>query len=167
LAVLPALATPAEVPVAELERRLSAEGVEKLNTYLGAGGAAARVSLHHATARCELQAVSLTVRLARDSRSKVVEAHGDALRLAVGSCTGFVLALLDLDEVPKVCASVASWSVMQTVRELRRRMRAIDADEVLHSSPRGKACHAAYLYELQNTRVGLRAGPPSSAPAAR
>ncbi|HEX3140757.1 MAG TPA: hypothetical protein VHQ87_11925 [Rhizobacter sp.] len=163
MTLLPAFALAAEAPVAELERQLSVEGVEKVNAYLGASGSAARVSLHHATTRCELQAVSLTVRLARDGRSKVVDAHGESLRIAVGQCTGFVLALLDVSEVPKVCASLPSWTVMQTVRELRGRMRRIDADAVLRSSPRGKACHAAYLYELQNTRVGLRTGPPHSA----
>jgi hypothetical protein len=45
-------------------------------------------------------------------------------------------------------------------RELKRRMKSIDQHEVLRTSPRGRACRAAYLYELQNTRVGLQAGPP-------
>jgi hypothetical protein len=51
---------------------------------------------------------------------------------------------------------------MQTVRELRRRIAAIESDESLRSSPSGKSCRAAYAYELQNTRVILKSAPPSS-----
>jgi hypothetical protein len=43
-------------------------------------------------------------------------------------------------------------------------MKSLEADDMLYASPRGKACHAAYLYELQNTRVGLRVAPPRTAP---
>jgi hypothetical protein len=150
--------------VIDLEQRLSREGVEAVNAYLGANGSAALASLNRGTAQCELQAVSLSIRLTRGSHSKAVDAHGESLRLAVGRCTGFVLALLSPKEVPKFCASASSWTLMQTARELRRRMSAIDADAVLHASPRGKACRAAYLYELQNTRVGLQAGPARTAP---
>jgi hypothetical protein len=35
-------------------------------------------------------------------------------------------------------------------------MQAIDTEETLRSTERGKACRAAYLFEFQNTRVGLR-----------
>ncbi len=149
----------ADALVAELDQRWAADGVEKVNAYLIAHEAAALNPLRHSTARCELGAVSLSVRLARGDDRRATDAHAESLRIALGRCTGFVLALLALHEVPRFCSSSASWTIMQTVRELRRRMRSIEADAVLRASPRGKACSAAYLHELQTTRVGLRAGP--------
>jgi hypothetical protein len=96
-----------------------------------------------------------------------VDAHREAVRAAAGNCTGFVLALLTPREVPTFCASVSTWTVGQMARELRRRIRSIEADELLRSTQRGKACRAAYVYELNNTRVGLRVGPANSTPAAK
>lgn len=157
-AALPGPAAASDTLVADLERRLSREGVDEVNAYLGAPSSAPMASLTQSTVACDLQAVSLAVQLARGSGSKVVDAHREALRVAVGNCTGFVLALHSPKEVPKVCASVASWTVSQMARELRRRIKRIETDELLSASPRGKACRAAYLYELHNTRVGLRVG---------
>jgi hypothetical protein len=88
-----------------------------------------------------------------------VQAHREALRTAVGLCTAFVLDLATPEEVPRYCMSVAAWSVTQTARELRRRMAAIEADEALRTSPKGKACHAAYHHELHNTRIVLKSQP--------
>jgi hypothetical protein len=158
--LLPLAMVTSEALVTDLEQRLAADGVDKVNLYLIAPSSQTLSALNNGTAACDLQAVSLSVRLARGSRSKAVDAHHEALRLAVGSCTGFVLALLSPKEVPKICASASSWTITQTARELRRRMRSIEADEILRSSPRGKACSAAYLHELKNTRVGLRAQAP-------
>lgn len=157
-AVLPGRAMAAEMWLADLEQRLSRAGVDEVNQYLGASSSASLFSLGQSTAACDLQAVSLSVQLARGSGSKVVDAHKESLRAAVGSCTGFVLALHSPKEVPRVCASVASWTVSQMARELRRRIKSIEGDELLRTSLRGKACRAAYLYELHNTRVGLRVG---------
>lgn len=157
-AVWPGPVMTSQTLIADLEQRLSRQGVDEVNAYLGAPSSASMLDLNQRTADCDLQAVSLSVQLVRGSGSKAVNAHREALRVAVGRCTGFVLALLSLKEVPKICASVASWTIMQMARELRRRIRSIEASEVLRTSPRGKACRAAYLYELNNTRVGLRAG---------
>lgn len=164
-AVSSAPATASDALVVDLEQRVSAQGVDKVNEYLI--GSFAMVTLNDSTARCELPAVSLSIQLARGSRSKAVDAHREALRAAAGSCTGFVLALLSPKEVPTFCASVSTWTVTQMARELRRRIRSIEADELLRSTQRGKACRAAYLYELNNTRVGLRVGPANSAAASR
>jgi hypothetical protein len=59
-------------------------------------------------------------------------------------------------EVPRFCGSVSSWGAAQTARELRRRIAAIDGDELLRASRRGQTCRAAYVYELENTRVVVR-----------
>jgi hypothetical protein len=147
--------------VAELMQRLDREGVDEVNALLGSPTSASMLSLSESTAACDLQAVSLSAQLARGSGSgskAVVDAHRESLRAAVGSCTGFVLALHSPKELPRVCASVASWTVSQMARELRRRIKRIEGDALLSTSPRGKACRAAYLYELNNTRVGLRVG---------
>jgi len=164
-AVFPVAAIASDALVADLEQRLSRQGADKVNEYLS--GSFDMVALNESTARCELQAVSLSIQLARGSRSKAVDAHREALRAAAGSCTGFVLALLSPKEVPTFCASVSSWTVGQMARELRRRIKSIEGDELLRSTQRGKACRAAYLYELNNTRVGLRVGPAGSTPPAR
>lgn len=160
----PAIAFASNALVNDLEKRLAADGVDKLNVYLGVHAATHLIPLHQHTASCEFDAVSLSVQLARGGKSKggakVVDAHQDSLRAAVGNCPGFVLALLSPPEVPKVCASIDSWTVMQTVRELRQRIKRIETDESLITSTRGQACRAAYLYELKNTRVGLRARKP-------
>ncbi|MEO8153173.1 MAG: hypothetical protein ABI605_08900 [Rhizobacter sp.] len=166
-ALLPMAAAASDTLVTDLEQRLSRQGVDEVNAYLSAQGSATLSALYRSTASCDLQAVSLSIQLTRDHSSKVVDAHKESLRVALGHCTGFVLALLSPHEVPKLCSSVASWTVTQTARELRRRMRSIEADDTLRSSPRGKACHAAYLYELQNTRVGLRIGAPGMAPPSK
>jgi hypothetical protein len=159
-AVIPTLAVAADSFVPELEQRLASGSVEALNAHLVANASSALVPFNQRTAACELAAVSLSIRLSRSTNVKAAQAHNEALRAAVGKCTAFVLALASQQEVPKFCASVASWTVGQTVRELRRRMAAIETDEVLRTSQSGKSCRAAYLYELQNTRVVLRSAPP-------
>jgi hypothetical protein len=163
--VYPAAATASDALVADLEQRLSRQGADKVNEYLS--GSFDMVTLNESTARCELNAVSLSIQLARGSRSKAVDAHREAVRTAAGRCTGFVLALLTPREVPTFCASVSTWTVGQMARELRRRIRSLEADELLRSTQRGKACRAAYLYEFHNTRVGLRAGPANSHPPSK
>jgi len=45
---------------------------------------------------------------------------------------------------------------MQTVRELRCRIAAIEADDLLSASAIGKSCRVAYIYELENTRVVVK-----------
>jgi len=163
LLVLPAVAMSANEPVARLEQRLRTDGVEGVNTYLG-GQSSALADLGQRTADCDTQAIGLAVKLSRGKSSKVTEAHREGLRIAVGTCTDNVLSLLSLNEVPKICAAASSWTMTQTARELRRRMRAIETDEALRSTERGKACGAAYLYELQNTRVGIRVEQPARQP---
>lgn len=158
--VLPLLAGAAAPLVGELEQRMKQHGVEAVNERLS-GDAFDLAVLHRDTEQCDARAVALTVELSRGRRSRTTDAHVDVLRTALGRCTGLVLSRLSAAEVPKVCASSPSWTVMQTVRELRRRMRTIDADDALRASPRGKACSAACLHELKTTRVGLQAGPVS------
>jgi hypothetical protein len=160
---IPAIAVMSDAQVADLERRLAGGGVEKVNAYLSGHWSSAMIPLNQQTADCEFQAVGLAIRLSRSADARAAGAHTDALRAAVGKCTAFVLALATPLEVRKICSSVASWSVMQTVRELRRRIAAIEADEGLRSSPDGAACRAAYLDELHNTRVVLRRAPQETA----
>jgi hypothetical protein len=149
-------AATADTLVSDLDQRLAAEGADRVNAWLGAPGAAAMAALNRKAADCELPAVSLATRLTRSADQRAVQAHRDALRTATGRCAPFVLALAAPDEITRVCASVPGWGPAQTARELRRRMAAIDAHTVLRSSARGKACRAAYLYELENTRVVLK-----------
>ena len=163
LALLPAVALSANESVATLEQRLRTDGVEGVNTWLG-GQSAALAALSQRTADCDTQAIGLAVKLSRGKNSKVTEAHREGLRIAVGTCTENVLSLLSLNEVPRICAATSSWTMTQTARELRRRMRAIETDEALRSTERGKACGAAYLYELENTRVGIRVDQPKRRP---
>jgi hypothetical protein len=148
--------------VPELEQRLSRNGVESVNAYLNAHWASAMSPLNDKTASCELQAVSLTVRLSRSSNARAVRAHGESLRAAAGGCTGFVLAVITPAEIPRYCASVAAWGPSQTARELRRRIGAIDADEALAANRRGQACRAAYVYELHHTRVMVKGAAASA-----
>jgi len=145
--------------VANLEQRLAAGGVEKVNAYLVDHWSSAMVPLNRKTSTCDLPAVRLAVRLNRSVDARAVQAHRESLRDAVGDCTVFVLALASRDEVLKYCSSAPSWTVMQTVRELRRRIAAIESDELLRESVNGKACRAAYMYELNNSRVGLKTVP--------
>jgi hypothetical protein len=152
---VPTAAMAIESVTAELEQRLQKWGPEAVNDHLTAD-AFDLALLHRDTEACATRAVRLTLELSRGRRSKTTEAHTDSLRTALGRCTGLVLSLVSPSEVPKVCSSVASWTVMQTVRELRRRMRIIAADEALRTSPQGRACSEACWHELRTTRAGLR-----------
>jgi hypothetical protein len=145
-----------------LEQRLAVSGVDKVNAYLANHWGSAMIPFNRKTANCELRAISLAVRLSRSTEARSARAHIESIREAVGTCTALVLALATREEVPKYCSSLASWSVVQTARELRRRIAAIESDESLRSSPSGKSCRAAYLYELQNTRVVLKSTPRAS-----
>jgi hypothetical protein len=148
----------------DLERRLATGGVERANAHLMSHWQTAMLPLNQQTADCDFQAVGLAIRLARGAEPKAVLAHTNALRMAVGKCTGFVLAIVAAQDVPRLCASVPSWGVMQTVRELRGRIATIEADPALRASPNGAACRAACLDELHNTRVVLRAPAPAPRP---
>ncbi len=165
VAVLPVPALAADALVAALEQRLASAGVEAANDHLiNAQPDAALLSrFHRMTATCELHAVSLAIRLSRGTREKAVQAHEEALRTASGRCARFVLALVSPAEVPRVCASQAAWGAAQTARELRRRIADIDTDKLLRTTAQGRACRAAYVYELKNTRVMLRVASPRPA----
>jgi hypothetical protein len=158
--ILPLVAAASEGLVLELEQRLNGSNVEAVNAYLIVNAASALAPFGQRVAACELNAVSLAIQLSRSTNARAAQAHTEALREAVGRCTAFVLALAWPHEVTKFCASVPSWTVGQTVRELRRRMAAIETDELLRTSQNGKSCGAAYLYELQHTRVVLRSAAP-------
>jgi hypothetical protein len=160
--LLPLAAVSSEALVADMEQRLRQGGADAANAHLSERPFELAL-LHRDTEACVLRNVSLVVELSRGRRTRTTDAHADALRGALGRCTGFVLALLSPTEVPRLCSSAPSWTIMQTVRELRRRMRIIEADAVLRTSHRGKACSAACLYELKNTRVGLKAASPPAA----
>lgn len=163
-AALPCTALGADALVADLEQRLANAGAEAVNDHLSAHANGALLArLNRQTASCELQAVSLAVRLARGAHARAVQAHEESLRTATGRCARFVLALVSAAEVPRVCASQPFWGAAQTARELRRRMADIDADRLLRGTGQGQACRAAYLYELKNTRVTLRVASPSPA----
>ena len=153
----------ADTLVTALEQRLAKSGVDAVNVHLNSHWASAMVPLNQKTASCELHAVSLSVRLSRGSNARAVRAHGEALRAAAGGCPRFVLAMVQPAEVPRYCASVASWGAAQTARELRRRIGDIEADELLRASRRGQACRAAYVYELENTRVVVKRAAPAAA----
>ncbi|HET7526560.1 MAG TPA: hypothetical protein VFK10_11515 [Burkholderiaceae bacterium] len=155
-------AVAAEPLLADLEQRLSRGSANAVNAHLVAHWSSAMEPLNRKAAACELHAVSLSVRLARSSNARAVAAHGEALRAATGSCARFVLAMATPAEVPGYCASVVSWGVVQTARELRRRIAGIDADDVLRASQRGQACRAAYVYELEHTRVVVKRAAPDS-----
>ena len=157
----------ADALLTDLEQRLSRSGVEPVNTYLNSHWAAAMQPLNQKTASCELHAVSLAVKLSRSSNARAVQAHGEALRAAAGGCARFVLAMVSPGEVVRYCASVSSWGPAQTARELRRRIGDIDADALLRSSQRGQACRAAYVYELENTRVVVKRAAPGARPAGK
>jgi hypothetical protein len=154
-----AIATAPDTLIPGLEQRLAAGGPDKVNAYLTSNWTSAMVPLNRRTAGCEQRAVTLAVRLSRSRDAKAAGAHTDSIREAVGTCTILVLSLATREEVPKYCASVASWTVMQTVRELRRRIAAIESDELFRASANGAACRAAYVHELQTTRVVLKAAP--------
>ena len=166
LALLPALAMAAEALVSDLDQRLRTTGVESVNAYLGARPSA-MAELNQGAADCEPRAIDLTVKLSRSSDTKAAALHTESLRIAVGTCTELVLSQLSQNEVPKVCAAAVSWTMSQTARELRRRIRQIEADEQSRPTQWGTACSAAYLHELQNTRVGIRAGRATPPPCPR
>lgn len=105
-------------------------------------------------AQCELDAVADTLQTSRGAPPD--ERTRDALRVAAGRCTRFLLALVHRNEVTQVCASLEAWSAAQTARELRRRIAAIEADRLLGATAIGQACRAAYLHELKTTRVVLQ-----------
>ncbi len=156
----------ADAHVAELEQRLTRSGPDSVNAHLSEpAGAASMARLNRQTAACDLQAVSLTIRLARGANVQAVQAHEESLRVATGRCARFVLALALAADIPKVCASQAAWSAAQTARELRRRIADIEADKLLRGTAQGQACRVAYLDELKNTRVTMRVASPL--PAAR
>jgi hypothetical protein len=105
---------------------------------------------------CDLAALSETIELHRRAEPSAARAQLEAIRIAIGQCTGFVLAVAYVEEVRKFCSAPETYSAARTARELRRRIAALDANEVLRSSNAGQVCQAAYKHELKTTRVVLR-----------
>ena len=105
---------------------------------------------------CDLAALSETIELHRRAEPDAARAQLEAIRLAVGKCTSFVLALAYAEEIRQFCAAPETYSAARTAREVRRRIAALDTDEVLKSSKAGQSCQAAYRHELKTTRVVLR-----------
>jgi hypothetical protein len=147
--------------VDELAQRLARGGSRQVNAHLKSNWSSKMVPLYQRTADCDFEAIDLTMNLNRGAADRrVAQAFVDSLRLATGKCISFVLERITAEEVPIYCRSIASWTAMQTNRELRRRIASIESDALLRASEQGKACHAAYWHELRNTRVGLRATAP-------
>jgi len=165
--MLAAPARAADPLLQDLEQRLARGGADAVNAHLVARWQQAMVPLNRKAAACELHAVSLSVRLTRSNNARAVGAHGEALRAAAGLCPRFVLALASPAEVPGFCASMVSWGAAQTARELRRRIAGIDADEVLRAGARGRACRAAYVHELEHTRVVVKRAAPDARAAGK
>lgn len=163
--VAPAAAATPDLLVPEIEQRLAAQGADTVNAYLAGNWVSAMLPLNRRAAGCELRAVKLAVRLSRSANAPAARAHMDSLREAMGTCLVYVLTLATREEIPRYCSSVASWSVMRTVRELRRRIAAIEADDLLSASAIGRSCRAAYIYELENTRVVVKSAPRPLRPA--
>lgn len=161
-ALAPDGAAASDALVTDVEQRAQRDGVDAANAYLADRWGAAMQPLNDKTARCELSAVSLALRLHRTRHARAAAAHVEALRLAAGRCTRFVLALARPEEVVQLCASLPAWGPAQTARELRRRIADIDADAVLRASRTGQACRAAYRYELTHTRVVVRPRAPGA-----
>ena len=86
--MLPCAALAADALVAELEQRLASTGVESVNDHLtNAQPDAVMLSrFNRKAASCELQAVSLAIRLARGANARAVQAHEESLRAATGRC---------------------------------------------------------------------------------
>ena len=105
---------------------------------------------------CDLAALSEAIELHRRADADAARAQLEAIRMAVGQCTGFVLALAYAEEIRQFCAAPEIYSAAHAARELRRRIAALDTDEVLVSSTAGQNCQAAYKHELKTTRVVLR-----------
>ena len=158
-AMLAAPAFASEPFLARLEQKVRTEGIEKVNLDLGARPHDMR-TLNQGTADCIPQAIDLAAQLGRSTNATAAKLHNESLRIAAGGCAEYVLSRLSLSEVPRICSSVSTWTVTQMARELRRRIQEIEGDEALRATERGRACGAAYLFELQNTRVGVRSYPP-------
>jgi hypothetical protein len=107
---------------------------------------------------CDLAALSETIELRRVAEPTAARAQLEAIRIATGQCTRFVLAVANRDEIRKFCAAPETYSAARTARELRRRIAAIDSDEGLRTSVAGQTCQASYKHELRTTRVMLRPG---------
>lgn len=158
--LLPSLAAASGTLVPDLEQRLRTDGVESVNAQLSAQGLLMAM-LNQSAADCDPQAIELTVKLSRTKHARAGELHNESLRVAVGTCTELVLSLLSPAEVPRICASVSTWTVTETARELRRRIGQIEIDERIRPIRHGRTCRAAYQFELQNTRVGLKVRQPN------
>jgi hypothetical protein len=105
---------------------------------------------------CDLAALSETIEQHRVAEPNAARAQLEAIRIATGQCTRFVLALAYRNEIRKFCSAPETYSAARSARELRRRIAALHADESLRSSVAGQACQAAYRHELKTTRVVLR-----------
>jgi len=107
---------------------------------------------------CDLAALADVIEIVRTSDPTVSRLQLEAVRLANGRCPRFVVAVAFPHEIQRFCAAPESLTAVQTARELRRRIAMLKDDEVLHAAAAGRACRAAYEYELKNTRVVLRPG---------
>ncbi len=105
---------------------------------------------------CELEAVGETINVVRYSDPTATRSHVETLRHAVGHCTRFILAVALPDEIGRFCSAPESLTAVQMARELRRRIAAIESDQLLRTSVAGQACRAAYAHELKTRRVVLR-----------
>lgn len=154
--LLPLLSRADDAWLDALEQRLAATGADAVNAELLRQGGEPMAELNRRAAGCEFAAVSIAVRLGRTHDTRAAGAHMQSLRAANGLCARFVLALVRPDEIARYCGSLPQWGPAQTARELRRRMGVIDADAQLRATHSGRACRAAYLHELQTTRVVVR-----------
>lgn len=160
-------AAAADSVVADVEHRLFWEGAQSANAYLRANKGIAMAAFNRHTAGCEPKALELAVQLRRASRGDVALAHGEALRAAAALCPARLLGAVPLSEIALFCRTSEAWGPAQAARELRRQIASIDADPALRATPHGQACRAAYVHELETTRVVVRRVDPAGSRAAR
>lgn len=162
-----ASATASDAVLRDVEQRLDLEGAEATNAYLRAHATTTMAAFNRQTAACDAKALKLALELRRRGHPEATRAHAEALRDAAALCPGRLLGAIPLNEVQLFCRSSEAWSPARMARELRRQIANIDADPPLRATRHGQACRAAYVYELEHTRVGLKRVEPAGGRPAR
>jgi len=139
--------------VADLQGRLSREGVDAVNAYLSTQWESKMLPLGRMTERCEPRALRLTIALLDTRNAEALEAHGASLELAMGHCPERLLPQVPLSFVSRVC-SVDSFEDQGTgqkgPQELERRIAHLESARTLASTERGVVCLATYRKALRD-----------------
>jgi hypothetical protein len=131
----------------DLNRRLTAEGIAGVNTYLSANWETKMSELGDLTRRCDARALLLSITLLETTNAEALLGHTYSLEIAMGRCPERLLPLVSAAHVPMLCDIVTYEEAhpnSNVLKEIDRRVARLQGLKGIAPPANWSACVESY-----------------------